>query len=99
VAVFTATGTTARVLSKNRLPCPILAISQHEQVVRRMCLYYGVLPVRAEAPEHTRDVLDIASSVALERGIAKAGDRIVVLSGRPIGQPGTTSTLVVHTIG
>jgi len=99
VAVFTATGTTARMLSKSRLPCPILAMSQHLATVRRMCLYYGVSSVCAEAPAHTRDILRMAADVARQRGLAGTGEKIVVVSGRPIGQPGRTNTLVVHEVG
>ena len=98
VAVFTATGTTARMLAKNRLPCPVLGLSHDLAAVRRMCLYYGVVARRADAPEHTRDVLALAERFALELGVARAGDRIIVVSGRPIGTPGATNTLVVHTI-
>ncbi len=97
-AVFTATGATARMLAKNRLPRPILAMSPSASAVRRMCLYYGVEAVRADAPQHTREVLALASRLLVERGLARRGDRIVVLSGRPIGQPGATNTLVVHEI-
>jgi len=98
VAVFTASGTTALALAKSRLPRPILAMSSDPAAVRRMCLYYGVESVYAEAPKHTRDVLALASKFAVERKIARPGQKLVVLSGRPIGQPGATNTLVVHTI-
>ncbi len=99
VAVFTATGTTARMLSKIRLPLPILALTQNQDAARRMALYHGVIPARAEAPEHTRDVLALASELAVEQGIAAPGDKMVMVSGRPIGVPGKTNTLVVHTVG
>jgi pyruvate kinase len=98
VAVFTATGCTARVLSKNRPPVPILALSPDERAVRRMGLYYGVQATRADAPEHTREVLALASEFALRIGAAGKGDKLLVLSGRPIGEPGRTNTLVVHTV-
>ncbi len=98
VAVFTATGTTARVMSKNRPPVPILALCPDERAVRRMRLYYGVQPMRADAPEHTRDVLAMAEDFALSIGAAERGQKLLVLSGRPIDQPGRTNTLVVHTI-
>jgi pyruvate kinase len=98
VAVFTATGTTARLLAKSRLPSPILAMSPDIGTVRRMCLYYGVQSVQAKTPAHTRDVVSLAQKHCLAKGIAGEGDRIVVLSGRPIGKPGATNTLVVHTI-
>ncbi|HUS91031.1 MAG TPA: pyruvate kinase [Phycisphaerae bacterium] len=99
VAVYTATGTTARLLAKSRLPCPILAMAADVAVVRRMCLYYGVAARQAPAPEHTREVLKLAERFAADLGVAKRGDRIVVVSGRPIGRPGAANTLVVHEVG
>lgn len=98
VCVFTARGTTARLLSKSRLQRPILALSPDIKTVRCMGLYYGVSAVRADAPEHTRQVLARASEIAVARGLAAPGDKMIVLSGRPIGHPGATNTLVVHTI-
>ena len=98
VAVFTYTGTTVRMFSKHRLPCPILGISPEAAAVRRMCLYYGVIALHGDKVEHTRDVLAMAARFAVQREIAHPGDRIVVVSGRPLGRSGTTNTLVIHTI-
>jgi pyruvate kinase len=98
VAVFTRTGATARLLAKTRLGVPILALSPDAAAVRRMCLYYGVAPMQATEPEHTRDVLTMAGARAVEAGLAEAGQKLVVLSGRPLDQSGNTNTLVVHTI-
>ena len=98
VGVFTASGTTARMFSKIRLPVPVLAMSQSRTAVRRMCLYYGVQTALVQAPEHTREVLARAAALAVERELARPGDNLVVISGRPIGVAGATNTLVVHTI-
>jgi pyruvate kinase len=98
VAVYTMTGATARLLAKNRLTVPILALSPDIRTVRRTCLYYGVLADLAMQPEHTREILDQAAEFAIKRGVAQSGDKIIVLSGRPIGQVGTTNTMVVHAI-
>ena len=72
-------------------------------VIERLPILKGARDIAVEAVEagfveHTRDVLATASRVAVERAIAAKGDRIIVVSGRPIGQPGRTNTLVVHTI-
>ena len=98
VAVFTLTGTTARVLAKSRLHCPILALSPDVSTVRRMCLYYGVESAHAPILKHTSEILEVASQYAVEKNIAKPGDKIIVISGRPIGKSGKTNTLVVHTV-
>jgi len=83
-----------------RLPCPILGMSPDPGAVRRMCLYYGVVAVdQTDPPMHTRDVLSIAERMATTAGVARANDTIAVLSGRPIGAPGMTNTLVLHRVG
>jgi len=99
VAVFTVTGGTARILAKHRLPCPILALSPSDAAVRRMCLYYGVAAAQqAEPPRHTRGILAMAGEMARKKRLARKGQHIVVISGRPIGQPGSTNTIVVHRV-
>ncbi len=96
--VFTAGGTTARMLAKQRLAVPILAMSPSERVVRQMNLLYGVRPVLAEVPEHTRDFLAQAERRLKALGLAGSGQKVVALSGRPLGRAGATNTLVVHTV-
>jgi len=64
-----------------------------------MCMYYGVAARQAAAPEHPRQVLELAEKFAVELGVAGSGDGIVVVGGRPVGQTGNTNTLVVHTVG
>jgi len=98
IAAFTISGGTARVLSKQRPHCPILGISPDPGVVRRMCLYYGVQAMQAGLVEHTTDVLNLAEKFALDRGLAEPGDKIIVISGRPLGTRGATNSLVVHTV-
>ncbi len=98
IAAFTITGNTARILSKQRPRCPILGISPDPEIVRRMCLYYGVRSTQAGLVAHTTDVLKLASEFAVELGLAGPGDNIIVISGRPLGKTGVTNTLVVHTI-
>jgi len=102
IAVFTATGATARMIAKNRPSCPILALTPQPHVARRTCLYYGVeavVPHADHAPEHTREILTMASDVAQAKGLAKPGDRIIVVSGRPLLGPDRTNSIVIHTVG
>jgi pyruvate kinase len=98
IAAFTITGSTARILSKQRPQCPILGISPELAVVRQMCLYYGVQSLQAGLVEHTTDVLELAAKFAVDQSVAESGDNIIVISGRPLGKTGVTNTLVVHTI-
>ncbi len=99
VAVYTVSGATALTLAKNRLNRPILAISPRRETCRRMSLYYGVVPVLAEnAPVHTRDVLAMVDRLGVELNVARGGERILVVTGRPLGVEGSANTVVVHTV-
>ena len=98
IAVFTISGATARLMSKNRPPCPIIALSPDIKTVRRMGLYYGVVARQGKRHTKTNQVLDDASRAAVELNLAKPGEKIVVVMGRPLGNPGGTNTIVVHTV-
>jgi len=98
VAVFTMTGRTARLLAKMRLEVPVLALTPEQRVVQRACLFYGVQAERCETPRHTREVLAQAARHIEGLKWATTGQKIVVVSGRPLGSPGNTNTIVIHTI-
>jgi pyruvate kinase len=98
VAVFTNGGMTARLISKNRPPCPILALASDMHIVRRCCLYYGVVPRLIEQPQDARELIDVASALSKELGIAKSGDNIIVISGHPVGSPDRTNGLIVERV-
>ncbi len=99
VGVYTVTGTTALALAKQRLGRCVLAITPSRETARRMAMYYGVEPVVCtDKPQHTRDVLAEVSRLALEKGMVVSGQQVLVVSGRPLGVPGSANTIVVHTV-
>jgi pyruvate kinase len=98
VAVFTVSGNTARLIAKNRPPCPIVALSASVPTLRRCCLYHGVMPHRVETPRDTTGAVRLATRVCAELGIAQPGERIIVLAGHPFDVPGNTNGLVVVTM-
>lgn len=98
IALFTASGTTARLLAKNRPACPILALSSQLGVTRRACLYYGVVPRIVDLPESVEKFLNRSESMAKALHLATSGDRVIVLAGHPIGAAGGTKILIVEEI-
>lgn len=98
VAAFTATGRTARLLGKMRLEAPILALTPQPRVMQQACLFYGVQAEHMKTPRHTRDVVAHAARRVKALKWATKGDKIVVVTGRPLGRPGASNTIVVHTL-
>ena len=98
VVAYTITGDTAQRLSKMRLAVPILALTPSQRVMQQACLFYGVRASHAHLVEHTRDVLARAAREIRKLRWARKGQKIVVVSGRPLAKAGATNTLVVHTL-
>ena len=99
VVVWSQAGGSARYLSKNRFPMQIVALSTDEAAVRRMSMYYGVLPMRADIPRHFDDLPAMVDELLLGKGWVQSGDRVIIAAGSPLGTAGATNSLSVYTIG
>jgi pyruvate kinase len=98
IVAFTETGTTARLLSKERPTVPILAYTPHEPIRRRMALYWGVLPRATHATPNTDQLIRELERSLRDEKLAGPGDRIVILLGAPVGARGSTNLMKLHTI-
>jgi pyruvate kinase len=98
IIAFTESGTTALRCSKARPPMPVVAASPHPEVLRRTALYSGVVPLRVSPGRDTDQMISNATEAALESGMVRPGDRVVVVAGVPVGRPGQTNLLKVETV-
>ena len=98
IVLFTASGTTARLLAKNRPACPIIAFASQPSVARRAGLYYGVVPRVIEQPASIEQLIEQSIGLTQELHLAGSGDHIIVLAGNPVGAAGGTKALIVEQI-
>jgi len=99
VVVWSQTGATARIFSKYRYNVPIIALSSDHRALRRMALHYGVIPQEMVPPDDLGTLVREVDRLALERGFAKAGDRIVITAGASLGTPMALNGIIMHTLG
>jgi pyruvate kinase len=99
-AVISATrsGFTARMVSKYRPFCPIIAVTPLIEVARKLQLVWGVATVIKEDTPDTDSLIEQAILGALETGIVQNGDLVVLTAGVPVGVQGTTNLIQVHTV-
>ncbi len=98
VVAFTLSGATARLLSHYRPSVPIIAFSPNQEVRRRMALLWGVVPRVLEPIQETEAMVRRVEEELLSRGFAHKGERVVIVFGAPIGQPGKINSLRLHQI-
>src|SRR5262245_14236720 len=98
IATFSESGSTARVLSKQRPVAPIVAFTPHDTVQRRMALYWGVLPRMMAKVQDLDDRILAVEHRLVEDTLARSGDCVVLVSGALTGQLGGTNAMKLHRI-
>jgi pyruvate kinase len=100
-AIITATtsGHTARIIARYRPQCPIIAVTPEDKVVRRLALTWGVVTCKAAPMESTDEMFRVAVQGALDTGLVRPGDLVVITAGIPMGITGTTNLIKVHVVG
>ncbi|MFY4731001.1 pyruvate kinase [Nitrospira sp. BLG_2] len=98
IVAFSESGTTVRLISKQRPSAPIFAFTHAEAVKRRLALYWGVrsfIMLRiGETDPHIRE----AEQRLKAEGLVNKGDRVVIVSGTMAAQIGGTNLLKLHEI-
>jgi len=97
IVTFTFSGSTARMVSRYRPPVPIIAASTQDSTVKKLTLSWGVYPFKTEELADTDDMITRSRKVALETGLVRSGEKIVITAGIPFRVPGSTNLLKVET--
>lgn len=80
----TTSGRTARLISNLRPEAPIYAVTHDETVMRRMQLYWGVVPMAGGADRAPmRETIETAQRIVFEKGLVREGDLAVFTAGDP----------------
>jgi pyruvate kinase len=99
IITLTKSGFTPRLVSSYRPPVPIVGVCDDLRVHRQLALVWGVHPVlcRFTGRPNYDEIMACARQAILERGLAHAGDRVVVTAGLPFFHvSGTTNMLRVE---
>ena len=95
IICFTTSGSTARRVARERPSVPILVLTPRAETARRLGLLWGCHPVFTRDVQSFEEMVAKAKRMALRQGIAKAGDRVIVMAGVPFRTPGSTNVLHV----
>lgn len=99
IVTVTKTGFTAKMLSRFRPGCPIIACAPVERVVRQLCLSWGITPLLIEEVTDTDELFERAVDAGIDAGLLHKDDLIIMTAGVPLGISGTTNLMRVHVVG
>jgi pyruvate kinase len=98
IAVYTETGTTARLISKYRPNAEIFGFSYIPGVFNRMNLLWGLHPVVVEHTPAVEDMVSGAEHQLLKAAVVSPGDVIGIVAGTRTTS-GSTNFMRLHMIG
>src|ERR1700683_2186017 len=88
IVCWTSSGSTGLRVARERPQCPIIAISPIIAAGRKFSVVWGIHTVIAEDAHDQDDMVERACRLAFKEGFAKAGQRIIIVAGVPLGTPG-----------
>lgn len=97
VVVATQTGGTAWVKSKQRNFIPTLGVSNSPATLRRMCLFWGIMPHLVQNIDNPAALFEEVSKWGCDQGLLSPGDRVVYVTGTGVIDH-THNLLVVHQV-
>jgi pyruvate kinase len=99
IICWTSSGATGLRVARERPHSPIVAISPNMLTGRKLSLVWGVHCVVAEDAHDQDDMVQRACRLAFKDGFAKAGQRVIIVAGVPLGTPGATNMLRIAFVG
>lgn len=99
IICWTSSGSTAVRVARERPKPPVVAITPNLAAGRKLSVVWGVHCVVAEDAKDLDDMVDRAGRIAFRDGFAKAGQRIIIVAGVPLGTPGATNMLRIAYVG
>jgi pyruvate kinase len=99
IVCWTSSGSTGLRVARERPQCPIIAISPIVAAGRKLSVVWGIHTVIAEDAHDQDDMVERACRLAIKEGFAKAGQRIIIVAGVPLGTPGATNMMRIAFVG
>jgi len=98
IAVYTETGTTARLISKYRPDAEIYSLTYVPEVCNRVNLLWGVQPILCAHTPSVDDMVIGAERELLRRGYVEKNDVVGIVAGTRTAS-GSTNFMRLHTVG
>jgi pyruvate kinase len=99
IVCWTSSGATGLRVARERPHTPIVAISPSVSTGRKLSLVWGVHCVVAEDARDQDDMVDRACRITFREGFARAGQRVIIVAGIPLGTPGATNMVRIAFVG
>lgn len=98
IVTVTKSGLSARMISRYRPSCQIIAGTTDEKVCRKLNMSWAVSPFLIKEESDVFELFNNAVNSARDAGMLKTGELVVITAGVPLGVAGNTNMIKVQTV-
>ncbi len=95
IVTYSVSGKTTMRAARERVLVPILNLTIDEKVANKLALIWGVCSVLTKQLQDMTQVTPIAIQEAVQLGLAKTNDELIITAGIPFAKQGNTNILHV----
>jgi len=99
IAIFSKSGRSAVMMSKNRPEVPILAFTPITATYQRMNLIWGVTPFLVPNVNSIEEMLSAIETSIVESGMIQPGQQVVLVCGFPVSEQRPANLALLYTVG
>ncbi len=99
IVVFTRSGNSAHLISKDRPRTPILAYTPSERVYHQLALLWGVWPYYIALLGTTEELVVVVDQRLRDDKLVQRGEHVVIMGGLPIASRARTNFVKLHHVG
>ena len=99
ILCLTSSGATALRVARERPQPPIVALSPNIATARRLAVLWGTHCVVMDDAPDVDAMVERACNLAFRDTFAKAGQRVILVAGVPLGTPGATNMVRIAFVG
>jgi pyruvate kinase len=99
IVVFTRSGASAHLISKDRPRVSIIAYTPSEIVYRQLALWWGVWPHNIEMRGSTEELIASVDRRLQDDHLVQRGEHVVIMGGMPIANRARTNFVKLQRIG
>ncbi len=98
IVALSSSGFTARMISRYKPQKPLVVFTPNKKTYNQLSLSFGCIPILDDHFDTLEIVLNQSREILLEKKMAKLGDKLVIIAGFPLNQPGSTNMIFVEKV-
>jgi pyruvate kinase len=98
IIVFSVSGKTSKLISKQRPAMPVYAFSPSKSVFNRLSLVWGITPWIIPAIDDTKRIIDTGVDILRQKKLIRKNDLVIIVTGLALKR-GSTNMIKIHRVG